>query len=351
MANTTDWGAYYDQQMATAAGQSQMPTDPAAAAARRAQFIQQQQDPAAQAAAMQRNDQTNAYQIARDASLGMMMPGSYGANGVDYGKAQSDPSAALNAFLSSGYTGQQAQADGWGSSVGTPGWQSTPQSQHLDPNGGNMAATSPSDPNWGRQASQGPAPAPQQATGGGIYGQLGAQLGYGGGQQQRPSMPPQAQGGGYGPPAAGQGGNPYAALTGTPQGNYGTPQGPGGNPYGALSSYLDQRSQGGYGGPSHTPAQLYNLGTPKMVPQSSLQVKPNVLAALGNQLGPPKLASMTPGGQYGGAQGMAQMGAINPNILAALGKQLGTGQPAPRSLTGTPGMTTGYPKLSTLAGF
>lgn len=316
-------------------------------------YVALQNNPANAQAMAQRQQQDNAYQISRDAALGMMTPGSYGANGVDYGKAQADPSAALNAFLGSGYTGQQALQDGWATGVGSPGWQNTPQGQHLNPNGGNMAATGPSDPNWGRQSSQGPAPGPQQPPG--IYGQLGSQLGPQQGQQQRPPMPPQAppqaQGAGYSSYPGPSGGNPYAALTGAPQGSYGTPQAQAGNPFGGLSSYLDQRSKGGYGGPSHTPAQLYSMPTPRMVPQSSLQVKPNVLSSLGQQLGPPRLASATPGGQYGGAQGMAQMGQIKPNILAALGAQLGGGQPAPRNPTGTPGMTTGYPKLSTLAGF
>jgi hypothetical protein len=120
-----DWGAFYDQWAAGQAGNpySQVPTDPAAAAARRAEFIRQQGDQQYQAAAAQRNQETNAYQIARDAALGMMVPGSVGANGVDYGKPVADPSAAGRAFVSSGYTGQQALADGWGTGIGAPGWQ------------------------------------------------------------------------------------------------------------------------------------------------------------------------------------------------------------------------------------
>jgi hypothetical protein len=92
-------------------------------------FIALQNNPANAQAMAQRQQQDNAYQIARDASLGMMMPGSYGADGTDYGRAVADPSAALNAFINSGYTGQQALADGWATGVGAPGWQTASPSQ------------------------------------------------------------------------------------------------------------------------------------------------------------------------------------------------------------------------------
>ncbi len=310
MADNTDWGSVYDKWAAGQAGSpySQLPSDPAAAAARRAQFISNQSDPQYQAAATQRNQETNAYQTARDGALGMMNPGSIGANGTDYGKAQADPSAALNQFLGSGYTGQQALQDGWGKGVGAPGWQSTPQSQHLNPNGGNMAAMAPGSPGWGQQAGA-------QQGGQDIYQQLGAQLGpqgsTGGGmppgyQQPRPPAP-----------QGGQSGNPYAALAGPmPSSVQGAPQ-QGGNPFGALSSYLDQRSQGGYGGPSHQPAQLNYAGTPQMVPASSLKVNPGVLSSLAQHLGPTLYNT--------GSPPVAQRGSLqaNPHVLSSLAGQLG----------------------------
>jgi hypothetical protein len=66
-----------------------------------------------------RQQQDRAYQIARDAALGMMQSGPY-SGGL---KQVSDPSAALAAFDNSGYNGQQALADGWLTGVGKAGWQ------------------------------------------------------------------------------------------------------------------------------------------------------------------------------------------------------------------------------------
>jgi hypothetical protein len=104
--------------------------------------IQRSADPAGFDAQQQAQVQSrNAYQIARDAAQGQMLPGSFGANGVDYGQAQADPSAALRAFDASGYTEQQALADGWGTGVGTPGWETTSMNQRMNPNGNNRAVS------------------------------------------------------------------------------------------------------------------------------------------------------------------------------------------------------------------
>lgn len=178
------------------------------------------QDPAHVAAMQQQAQQINAYRSAQDASIGMMQTGPYSG-----GLSQvPDPSTAFQKFVQSGYTPQQAQADGWGTGVGTPGWQNTagyqaplnpqgmigaPYAQQQTPTGGGANP-------YGSQPRNSPAAtaygqAPQR--GGGIYQQLNSMLGGGGGQN------PFGQGSGFS-----QATPRIQGSSGVPSGGYGQRQ-------------------------------------------------------------------------------------------------------------------------------
>ncbi len=175
------------------------------------------------AAAQQKADQLNAYRSAQTASMGMMTSGPNST-------VAADPSTAFQKFVQSGYTPQQALADGWATSGnGNRGWESmvgyqaplNPQGMIGAPYAQQQIQQYQQQPMgaganpFGSQPRNTPAAQAYGAaspSGRGIYQQLGSMLG--GGQSnpfaqatQSSSAPPRMQ-----------------ASSGMPQGGYGQRQ-------------------------------------------------------------------------------------------------------------------------------
>jgi len=184
--------------------------------------------------AQQTADQLNAYRSAQTASMGMMTTGPNST-------VVSDPSTAFQKFVQSGYTPQQALADGWATSGnGNRGWENMVgyqaplnpqgmigapyaqqqiqqyQAQQQQPQYGQQAGAGMGNP-FGTPPRNGPA---QQAYGqaspraNGIYQQLGSMLG---GGQQNPFARPVASAQAPGAPA-------MPMSSGVPAGGYGQRQ-------------------------------------------------------------------------------------------------------------------------------
>lgn len=191
-------------------------------------------DPSNQAAVQQQSAENNAYRSAQTASMGMMTTGPNST-------VVSDPSTAFQKFVQSGYTPQQALADGWATSGnGNRGWENMVgyqaplnpqgmigapyaqqqiqqyQAQQQQPQYGQQAGAGMGNP-FGTPPRNGPA---QQAygqaspRGNGIYQQLGSMLG---GGQQNPFARPVASAQAPGAPA-------MPMSSGVPAGGYGQRQ-------------------------------------------------------------------------------------------------------------------------------
>jgi len=187
-----------------------------------------EQDPAWVAAQKQKADQLNAYRSAQTASMGMMTSGPNST-------VAADPSTAFQRFVQSGYTPQQAMADGWATSGnGNKGWESMVGYQApLNPQGliGSPYAQQQIQQYQAQQQPMGAGANPfgsqprnnpaSQAygmgapSGRGIYQQLGSMLGGGAGQSN-----PFAQYSGGSSGSAPQ----MQASSGMPPGGYGQRQ-------------------------------------------------------------------------------------------------------------------------------